>query len=176
MTHKIRLVIADDQPRARQSIRALLETSEQIEQVGEAANGREAIDLVGQLQPDLVLMDARMPELDGIEATRELKTRWPQLHVIVHSLYPDYLFEALAAGADKFISKGESPEALLSAILQVSHLEEELEPVRESCAEDEPQAVTGNTTPAPENSANSSELTPEPVSAEAPVATGESSQ
>jgi DNA-binding NarL/FixJ family response regulator len=124
MDKRIRVLIADDQPRARQSMKALLITSPQVEEVREAVNGREAIRLIEQSQPDLVLMDVRMPEMDGLEATRLIKGHWPEIRVIVLSLYPDYTADALTAGADAFVCKGESPEkllAILSALASRDH-------------------------------------------------------
>lgn len=110
---RIRVLVADDEPRARQSLRALLTTQPHVLLIAEAANGQEALDRVGQHQPDVVLLDVRMPELDGLEATRQIKARWPGIRVIVHSMYPEYRAEALAAGADAFVVKGDPPDELL---------------------------------------------------------------
>jgi DNA-binding NarL/FixJ family response regulator len=110
---RIRVLLADDEPRARQSLRALLTTQPQVWLVGEATNGKEALDRLEQDRPDVVLLDVRMPELDGLEATRQIKARWPGLRVIVHSMYPEYRAEALAAGADAFVVKGDPPDELL---------------------------------------------------------------
>jgi DNA-binding NarL/FixJ family response regulator len=116
MDKRIRVLIADDQPRARQSMKALLITASPVQEVRVAVNGREAIRLIEESLPDLVLMDVRMPEMDGLEATRLIKERWPEIRVIVLSLYPDYTTDALAAGADAFVCKGESPEKLLATL------------------------------------------------------------
>ena len=110
MVKRIQILVVDDQPRARRSLKALLATWPQVEGIREAANGREAVGLVEEYRPDVVLMDARMPEMDGLQATRFIKARWPQVKVIMLSMYADYLDEALAAGADAFVSKGEPPE------------------------------------------------------------------
>ena len=115
----MQILIVDDQPRARQSLKALLAVWPQVEEVREAANGQEAVHLVEEAQPDVVLMDARMPEMDGVEATRHIKARWPQVKVIVLSMYADYMADALAAGADAFVSKGEPPERLLTILTTV---------------------------------------------------------
>jgi len=115
------ILIVDDQPRARKSLRALLSTWTHALEIREAGNGREAVQLVDQLQPDLVLMDVRMPEIDGLEATAQIKGRWPQVKVVILSMYAEHQDEALAAGADAFVGKGEAPETLLdllSAIMQ----------------------------------------------------------
>ena len=98
MTQHIRVLVVDDQPRARKSIKTLLATWRDAGQVREAANGREAVRLIEESRPDVVLMDVRMPEMDGIEATRLIKARWPQVKVIVLSMYPDYAADALEAG------------------------------------------------------------------------------
>ncbi len=112
----MRIVIADDQKRTRQSLRALLSTSLPESGIWEAANGAEALRLAEELQPHLVVMDVQMPELDGLDATRRIKARWPEIKILVLSMYRDRQEEALAAGADLFVSKGESPERLLSAL------------------------------------------------------------
>ena len=120
MNNKIQVLIADDQPRARQSLKALLSTLPQIEQVREAVNGCDGIHLMEEQQPDLVLFDVRMPEMDGLEATRLVKARWPQIKIIVLSLYGDYASDALAAGADAFFSKGADPQRLLETLMTLA--------------------------------------------------------
>jgi DNA-binding NarL/FixJ family response regulator len=112
----VRILIADDQKRTRQSLRALLSTSLPETEIWEASNGAEALRLAEDVQPQLVVMDIRMPEIDGLAATRGIKTRWPEIKVLVLSMYRDRQQEARAAGADLFVSKGESPERLLCAL------------------------------------------------------------
>jgi DNA-binding NarL/FixJ family response regulator len=114
----IRVLIADDRLSSRNGLRALLATQLEIEIVGEAADGREAVHLVEQCQPDVVLMDLRMPVIDGLEATRMIKGRWPQVKVIALTMYSSHQSEALSAGADAFLVKGCPAEDLLEAILQ----------------------------------------------------------
>ncbi len=116
MVQSIRALIVDDQPRARQSLKALLATCPQIGEVSEAANGQEALRCVEECQPDVVLMDVRMPEMDGLEATRRIKTRWQKVKVVMLSMYGEYADEAQVVGADAFITKGESAERLLTTI------------------------------------------------------------
>jgi DNA-binding NarL/FixJ family response regulator len=116
MTHQAQILIVDDQPRARQSLRALLSTWPPVGEVREAADGHEAVQLLEERQPDVVLMDVRMPEMDGLQATRIIKSCWPQIKVVVLTLYGEYEAEALAAGADAFIGKGEPPDRLLAAL------------------------------------------------------------
>jgi DNA-binding NarL/FixJ family response regulator len=120
MFESLRILIVDDQPRARQSLRALLATKLRMTEVHEAANGAEAILCVEECKPDIVLMDARMPTLDGIEATRLIKTSAPQVRVIVLSMYPEYRASALAAGAEAYISKGTPPVELLNLLADMT--------------------------------------------------------
>jgi DNA-binding NarL/FixJ family response regulator len=87
--------------------------------VGEASDGEQAISLVEKTRPDVVLMDARMPIIDGLEATRLIKKRWPEVKVIVLTVYTTYRGAARAAGADAFVVKGAPPEELLEAILDL---------------------------------------------------------
>jgi DNA-binding NarL/FixJ family response regulator len=116
MQKPIQILIVDDQPRACRSMRALLSTWTRAADIHEASNGREALRLVEELPPDLVLMDVRMPEMDGLEATELIKARWPQVKVIVLSMYIEHGVEALSAGADAFVGKGEAPEQLLDVV------------------------------------------------------------
>jgi len=120
MTHYVKILIVDDQRRARQSLRALLSTWPPAAEIREAVDGHEAIRLAQEMQPDIVLMDVRMPEMDGLEATRLIKARWSQIKVIVLTLHGEYEAEALAAGADAFIGKGEPPDRLLAALLPLA--------------------------------------------------------
>jgi DNA-binding NarL/FixJ family response regulator len=116
MADVIRILIVDDQRRARQSLSAVLASNFKAVELCEAESGEEALRLAEECWPRVVVMDAHMPGLDGIEATRRLKAAWPRAHVIVLSLYPEYEGPALAAGADTFVSKGEPPERLLGAV------------------------------------------------------------
>jgi DNA-binding NarL/FixJ family response regulator len=98
-----------------------------IEVTHEASNGREAVQIVAEEQPDLVLMDVRMPVMDGLEATRQIKDHWPQVKVIVLTMYPSHEAEALAAGADRFLLKGSTRSSFTEVIrsLLVSPLTDE---------------------------------------------------
>jgi len=111
-----RLIIADDSPRARHGQRAVLAIQPGIEVVGEAADGKEALRLVEKIQPDGVILDVRMPGMDGLEAARRIKDQWPEIKVILLSMYAAYREEALAAGADAFLVKGCPVDELLNAI------------------------------------------------------------
>lgn len=118
MSERIRLIIADDQALFREGLRTLLSTRADIEVVGEAADGEEAIALIERLQPAVVLMDLRMPKLDGIQATSRIRARWPSIPVLVLTTFDDdaNLFGALRAGASGYLLKDVSSETLVSAI------------------------------------------------------------
>lgn len=118
MNKKTRLVLADDNPRARKGMRAMLTARSDVEVVGEASQGDEAIALVEALQPDVALLDVRMPVKDGVQATRTIKKRWPKVRVVLISMYTDYQVEALSTGADAFLVKGCPAEELMAAILE----------------------------------------------------------
>ena len=111
-----RLLIADDRARTRGALRAVLATDDAFELIGEAADGEEAIAQVERLQPDIVILDIRMPRLDGIAATTQIKARWPWIRVVAHSLAVESSDEALSAGADAFVPKGASADELLEAL------------------------------------------------------------
>ncbi len=120
MPEQIRVLIVDDQPRARQSLRVLLTTCPQVKEVKEAALAREAMRMMEESQSDVVLMDVQMPEMDGLQATRLIKAKWPQVKVIVLTMYAEYAAAAEAAGADAFICKGEPAEKLLTTLAEVA--------------------------------------------------------
>jgi DNA-binding NarL/FixJ family response regulator len=120
MTEPIRVLIVDDQPRARKSLKALLSTWPVLQEATEAANGQEAVQLVEEGQPDVVLMDICMPGMDGLQATRLIKARWPQVKVIVLTMYGEYEAEAMAVGADAFVTKGEPADGLLATLSAVT--------------------------------------------------------
>jgi DNA-binding NarL/FixJ family response regulator len=117
----IRVLIADDQSLVRAGFRLVLENEEDIEVVGEASNGEEAIHSAGRLKPDVVLMDIRMPQLDGIAATREITAR-DQARVLVLTTYDldEYVYDALQAGASGFLLKDTPPAQLADGIRSVA--------------------------------------------------------
>jgi len=125
MAQYIRALIADDSPQSRKGLRALLTTCSKIEVVGEAVNGQEAVRQTEKHQPDAVLMDVCMPVMDGLEATRLIKERWPEVKVIVLTMHATHQVNALAAGADAFLVKGGRSEELLETILNPKELHNE---------------------------------------------------
>jgi two-component system response regulator DesR len=113
----VRVLIADDQRPTRQALAALLTLSPQpVSVVGEAADGETAVRLAAELRPDVVIMDVQMPGLDGLAATRQIKRQWPEVKIVVLTLYPGYGARARAAGADVFLLKGCSVEELQAAL------------------------------------------------------------
>ena len=117
MGTRIRLMIADDHPSSRRGLRALLSTCPTVEVVCEAENGQQAVRLVEACRPDLVLMDLQMPVCDGLEATRRIKAKMPEVTVIILTIRETARAEAMSAGADAFLLKGCPSQELLSAIL-----------------------------------------------------------
>jgi len=115
----MRVLIVDDTSRARQSMKALLDAWHKPEEVCEAANGTEAVQMVEEFQPDFILMDARMPGMSGLEATRLIKAKWPQIKIIILSVFTDYQALAIEAGADGFASKSDSPETLRKLLAEI---------------------------------------------------------
>ncbi|QBI18852.1 response regulator transcription factor [Egibacter rhizosphaerae] len=119
----VRVVLADDQTLVRAGFRLILERDERIEVVGEAADGQEGVELARRLAPDVVLMDIRMPVMDGLEATRRIlgdqRTVGTRVVVLTTFELDDYVFEALRAGASGFLLKETEPEELRSAVHEV---------------------------------------------------------
>jgi DNA-binding NarL/FixJ family response regulator len=113
-----RLLIVDDHDLIRESTQLMLEGEPDLEVVGEAVNGRHALELCRRLRPDLVLMDVRMPEMDGLTATREIKKEMPAISVLVVSAYEseDYRREAASVGATDYILKDAERRQLLEAV------------------------------------------------------------
>ena len=128
----IRVLLADDQTLVRSGFRALLERSDDIEVVGEAADGAEAIDLARAERPDVLLMDIRMPGVDGLEATRRITAdeTLAKVRVIMLTTFEldEYVFEALHAGASGFLLKDVEPDELRAAVRIVAHGEALLSP------------------------------------------------
>jgi len=123
MTHPIRLMIVDDQKLMREGLRTLLELEGGFEVVAEAGDGQAALDAYAELQPDVVLMDIRMPGMDGVEATRRLHEKWSNARVIILTTFNDdtYVFEALRVGALGYLLKDLSGHELANAVQTVAN-------------------------------------------------------
>jgi DNA-binding NarL/FixJ family response regulator len=117
--HLLRVLVVDDQESARQGLVALLSLQPDLEIVGEAANGKEAIRLTAQRVPEAVLMDIEMPLMDGLEATRWIKQVFPRIKVVILSIHDELRERAMDVGADTFLMKGEPPERLLTILKQM---------------------------------------------------------
>jgi DNA-binding NarL/FixJ family response regulator len=126
----IRVLIADDQRAVREGLAMLVGLTDDIEVVGTAANGVEAVALANELRPDVVLMDLRMPEMEGAEATRTIRTALPDTNVLVLTTYADddSLFPALQAGARGYLTKDASAEEIERAIRAVADGHTHLDP------------------------------------------------
>ena len=119
----MRILIADDKRPTRQGLRALLVLCPEIDLVGEASDGQEAVQMVAEHRPDVVLMDMQMPVMDGLEATRHIKDQWSEVKVIGLTMYSRYKAQAISAGVDVFLLKGCPTEMLLDAILKLKDLQ-----------------------------------------------------
>ena len=113
---KITVLIVDDSPAVRDGLRSILQANPDIDEVGEAADGLAAIARVEELQPDIILMDAQMPRMDGIEATRHIKARWPDIKILFLTVHMEFMEAADAAGADAYLLKDSGREELLQVV------------------------------------------------------------
>lgn len=127
---KIRVMITDDHPVVREGLSAMLSREKDIEVVAEAANGNEAIEKARDLKPDIVLMDLRMPEVDGVEAMRRIRTENPDIKFIVLTTYDndEYIFQGIEAGARAYLLKDSPREEMFKAIRVVSEGGSMIEP------------------------------------------------
>ncbi len=127
----IRLLLVDDQDIVRAGLRSLLEGRPELEIVGEAGGGEEAVALTTQLRPNIVLMDLSLPDISGIEATKRIKESAPEVHVLALTIHEEeaYLFETLHAGASGYVPKRASPDDLLTAIRVVAEGDVFLHPI-----------------------------------------------
>lgn len=128
---QIRVFVTDDHSIVRKGIKATLELVPDMEFVGEATNGREAVEIAGASKPDVVLMDLVMPEMDGIEAIRQIKSQHPEIAILVLTTFAgeDKVFPAIKAGASGYQLKDSDPEELVTAIRQVYRGEPALHPL-----------------------------------------------
>jgi DNA-binding NarL/FixJ family response regulator len=126
----IRAIVVDDQGLVRAGVRVLLQTAPDVDVVGEAADGHEAVRLAAQLRPDVVLMDIRMPRVDGIEATRRILAAAPQTNVLMLTTFADedYVYGALAVGAVGFLLKDGEPADMIDAVRRAARGEPLLAP------------------------------------------------
>ncbi len=127
----IRILIADDHHVVRRGLIVFLKTQKDLEVVGEAKNGLEAIELVESLQPDIVLMDLVMPELDGIQATKQIKSKWPNIEVLMLTSFSDkdHVLPAIEAGAAGYQLKDIEPDDLVDSIRKIMRGEHIIHPV-----------------------------------------------
>ena len=118
--HRVRVLIVDDSPQARDDLRSILVSQPDIEVAAVAASGFEATALAQELQPDLVLVDAQMPEMDGAEATRSIKRCCPRVKVLFMTVHDRHIDEGIAAGADRCLMKDCTRQELLRAVRELT--------------------------------------------------------
>ena len=155
----IRVLLVDDDDLMRAGLKAVLSSDDSIDVVGEAGDGREAVEEAVRLSPDVVLMDVRMPDLDGISATREVLATSPAVKVAVLTTFEqdDYIFGALSAGASAFLLKRTKPEELIAAIHTIAAGDSLLSP---SVTRKVIERVSGQFEPDPSVRERLAELTP----------------
>lgn len=117
MNQQVKVLLGDDNPFSRNGLRALLETCPYLDVIGIAQDGAHALALVQDHAPDVVLLDIKMPRINGLQATRRIKKRWPDVRVVLISMYNGYQSSAMEAGADFFFLKGAPSSELMEAIL-----------------------------------------------------------
>jgi len=149
----IRILLVDDQTLVRQGIQTLLDLEPDLTVVGAAANGQQALELIEQTQPDVVLMDVRMPVMDGVAATREISRRWPQIGVIILTTFDDdeYVIDGLKAGARGYMLKDADSSEIVAAVHAVARGEALIQPsiTRKVLAEFARLADAQRSTPTP---------------------------
>jgi NarL family two-component system response regulator YdfI len=118
MSESVRVLIADDHEVVREGLRMILETEDGFEVVGEASDGIQAVEMAGQLEPDVVLMDLRMPKMDGLEAIERIRTGWPRIAIVILTTYNEdnLMVRGLRAGARGFLLKDTSRQALFDSL------------------------------------------------------------
>lgn len=143
----IRVILAEDHTIVRKGLCALLEETKHIKVIGEAENGREAIEKTSELHPDIVLMDISMPVLNGLEATRRIKSDYPDTRVIMLTMHAnaEYILQGLQAGAESFLLKQSAPEELVRAIETTHNDESYLSPLISQRVRDEYAKHSGET-------------------------------
>jgi two-component system response regulator NreC len=128
--NKIRILIVDDNPILREGLKSVLSHSPTFDIVGEAADGLEAVDSVEKFHPDLVLMDLSLPRKGGLDATREIKKKWPGIKIMIFSNYeiPEYRAAVSEAGEDGYLSKDSSQAELIQSIQDILDVRKGLHP------------------------------------------------
>ena len=116
----IRVLIVDDSPAIRDALSSLLDAASGFEVLGIAGDGLEAVERAGELLPDVVIMDAQMPNMDGVEATRHIKQTLPGVGILVLSVFADYLEASIDAGAEGYLMKDCEPAELLSELRRIA--------------------------------------------------------
>lgn len=150
----VHLMVVDDHEVLRQGLRFMLRNEGDLEIVGEAADGAEALDRIEHVRPDVVLLDVKMPNLDGLQTLRAIRERWANLPVLIFTVYddPEYVEEALRCGASGYVLKSVTREELLRAVRAVSagagYLQAEItRPVLERFAREAPPPLTARLSP-----------------------------
>lgn len=115
-----KILIADANPLVRKGLELLVDMEKDFKVIGKAVNGTEAIEKTRHLNPDVILMDLHMPYCDGLEATRQIKSEFPETAIIILTVHTNLLKEAIVAGANKFLLKDSPPEILFNAIREIS--------------------------------------------------------
>ncbi len=162
MTQPIRVILADDHPVVRHGLAAIVDIEDDIEVVGQAENGEEAIALVHALQPDVVLMDLQMPVLDGVEAIKRIRAEAPQVQVIILTTFADddFIYKGVAAGARGYLLKDAPPDQLIEAIRAAYRGESLLDPEVAARILDRFSSMIGQTgpsQPSPQTGTNSAD-------------------
>jgi len=173
ITNKIRILIADDQEIVRQGLAIILDNQDDMSVVGQARDGEEAIAMARMLQPDVILMDIKMPRTNGIQATRAITSERPNAQIIILTTYDsdDWVFDGVRAGAQAYLLKDASPEELTQAIRGVHRGESQLDPTIARKVMDEFRRLSGNTVspfvqnPSGKDMSSSREGSGEPVEA-----------
>jgi DNA-binding NarL/FixJ family response regulator len=121
MENQVKILIAEDHTILREGLKALLPASTDLAGIGEADDGRQAVHLAERLSPDLILMDLSMPRMDGLEAIREIKKRWPQIKVLALTVHKteEYVLSALQAGVDGYLLKDATHQEMMTAVRSV---------------------------------------------------------
>jgi two-component system NarL family response regulator len=130
MMEKVRLIIAEDEPQMREHLASILDAEVTVDLLGTAENGERAVQLALQFEPQVVVMDIRMPRMDGIEATRRIKSLMPSVQVLIWTIYADdqNVFEAIKAGATGYLLKDNPPEEIIQGIHAAARGESPIHP------------------------------------------------